>query len=227
VRDDTLIVHVRHRKCGTHWFLSIFEDLSRTFDLQLQTSTKNGIDEKTRIVIGDRSALQGNYIATHMIRDPRDIAVSAYFYHLHRNVSWTEERKAKIAGKPKEEGLMAEIDDCMHTFRTIAGHDYTDPKVMELKYEDVILNQDEYFDRIFRWYGFDGDELKTCMDIARRNSFKAKTGRELGEESKGDHLRKGFPGEWREHFTDNVKVYFKEKTENLIVDLGYEVNVNW
>jgi hypothetical protein len=43
----------------------------------------------------------------------------------------------------------------------------------------------------------------------------------------GGWVRKGMPGEWKTHFSPEIKRYFKIQTGTLLVDAGYEDNMDW
>jgi len=80
----------------------------------------------------------------HMIRDPRDILVSGYFSHLntHPTKSWKglEPHREKLKKISKEEGLIAEIEFSENVFRDLDGWDYNQSNVLELKYEEFLVN---------------------------------------------------------------------------------------
>jgi hypothetical protein len=56
---------------------------------------------------------------------------------------------------------------------------------------------------------------------------KLARGRNQGEENIKSHYRKGLPGDWRNHFTEMHKRYFKEHYGEMLVKLGYEKNNDW
>jgi hypothetical protein len=44
---------------------------------------------------------------------------------------------------------------------------------------------------------------------------------------KSGTFRKGQPGNWREHFSEANKAFFKEQTGDLLFRLGYETSADW
>lgn len=86
----------------------------------------------------------GPLVGFHIIRDPRDIVVSAYFSHLnsHLTQNWPEllGHRAKLQTLSKDEGLLLEIEFRRDEFRQIHDWNYQQPTVLELKMEDVITN---------------------------------------------------------------------------------------
>jgi len=65
------------------------------------------------------------------------------------------------------------------------------------------------------------------MKIVKECSFKNITKRELGEEDPKSHLRKGTPGDWKNHFTERHKEEFKRLFDDVLIKLGYEKDNNW
>ena len=57
--------------------------------------------------------------------------------------------------------------------------------------------------------------------------FEKKARRRKGEEDPRSHYRKGQPGDWRNHFTEEHVAAFKEKFGDLVVRLGYEPDNDW
>ncbi|WP_243663200.1 sulfotransferase domain-containing protein [Rhodothermus marinus] len=51
--------------------------------------------------------------------------------------------------------------------------------------------------------------------------FEKKARRRRGEEDPRSHYRKGQPGDWRNHFTEEHVAAFKEKFPGLVEKLGY------
>ena len=49
----------------------------------------------------------------------------------------------------------------------------------------------------------------------------------MGEESTESFFRKGVAGDWRNHFTPELKALYKERVGDLLVELGYEADLSW
>jgi len=74
----------------------------------------------------------------------------------------------------------------------------------------------------------DGVPGWVLLSFVYENRFsKLSAGRKKGEEDVKSHYRKGQSGDWRNHFTDAHKTYFKEHYNNLLVTLGYEKDMGW
>ena len=64
--------------------------------------------------------------------------------------------------------------------------------------------------------------------IVEKYSFEKLSGdRHVGELDPKKHYRKGVSNDWKNHFTDNHKKYFKEKYQDLLEKTGYEQDKNW
>ncbi len=177
-----------------------------------------------------------NYVGSHMIRDPRDIIVSGYFYHLWTQEAWVHvvrpewgmTYQEKINSMSKDEGMMFEMKNMgAVTIERMRVWNYNNPKMLEIRYEDLILNPDEIFARLFHHWGVVPEWMDQCMEVSRRHHMTAKTGRKLGEVDPKSHMRSGEPGQWRLHFTEEHKEYFKEKFGETLIALGYEKNNDW
>jgi hypothetical protein len=56
---------------------------------------------------------------------------------------------------------------------------------------------------------------------------KISGGRKNGTENKKSHYRRGVAGDWKNHFTEKHKDYFKDKYGDIVVTMGYESNNDW
>ena len=66
------------------------------------------------------------------------------------------------------------------------------------------------------------------LGIVWENDFSKKAGgRRQGEENPSSHYRKGQQGDWKNYFTEDHLKVIKERYNDLIVRLGYEVDASW
>ena len=86
----------------------------------------------------------GDIVGFHIIRDPRDIVVSAYYSHLnsHPTKDWPEliEHRARLRNASKDEGLILEMDFRRDEFRQMSEWDYEQENILELTMEDLTVN---------------------------------------------------------------------------------------
>jgi len=95
------------------------------------------------------------------------------------------------------------------------------PNVLSLRFEDLILDREITLGRLLDYIEKRGHirrmERTSAIQILEQAIAPRKSGT----------FRKGQPGNWREHFTETNKEFFKENTGNLIVRLGYEKDNGW
>ena len=145
-----LIVHCCHHKVGTVWFLHVLTAISRHYGLRLHVGPQSDLGPEDGIFLEDHSRIDPGFLrpfrGSHMIRDPRDVVVSAYFYHLRTTEAWALEPREEFGGLSyqahlqqldRHEGLLAEIRRSASTVITdMTRWDYDDPRFLELRYED-------------------------------------------------------------------------------------------
>ena len=170
------------------------------------------------------------YRGSHMIRDPRDMIVSGYEYHRTTEESWARRPDRRFGGMSyqeyllsldEHEGLHAEIDFQVNgPVAAMAAWDYGRPEFLELRYEDVVADESEAFERLFRWYGFSDKAVGAGVEAAESLSLHRGGARPT-------HVRWGWPGEWRERLAPDHVARFKEMTGDLMIRLGYEQDPDW
>ncbi len=255
-----VLVHCGHHKVGTTWFGSVLADVAAHFGFVFQIvpfhrgtlgsdiaeAPENKKPEEVRAdviqfihardfdesILGDR-----RFRGSHLIRDPRDVAVSGYHYHRWATERWVHTPNAAFRGLsyqqylnslPEPEGLLVEIQrTCATIVRDMSVWDYDREEFLELRYEDLIKDEDAGFARLFAHYGFKERAIASGVEVARRHSFTAKTGRAMGDVGASDHLRSGLPGQWRNEFRDEHVTLFKSLANDTLIRLGYEEDDTW
>jgi len=176
-------------------------------------------------------ALTGPKRATIFVyRDPRDMIVSHVFYatEMHKGhgmhpyytnvLDSTEKRiNAQIFGVDVPGYELSSVRKKYEAY--IGWLDLLD--VLCLRFEQLILDRDEAIRAIIDYLSQRGFTLSIPLNEAI----------EIIESKVAPHksgtFRKGKPGNWREHFTqDNIR-NFKELTGDLLVRLGYEQDNDW
>ena len=121
-----------------------------------------------------------------------------------------------------EDGLIFEMErSSHHNISVMIGWDYDDSRIFELKYEDLIADEEASFDQLFRHYGFREDAHRMALEAALSQSFKRVAKRKVGEVEEGSHMRSGAPGQWRDLFTSRHVDKFKKLFGDGLDDLGY------
>lgn len=288
-----LCVFFGHHKCATGWTGGTLRELAlhmgRTYRVVNQTRDFAGSAS-----LGDFVNKQGIEVLTyananleharslpahrgfHVVRDPRDVLVSAYFSHkkTHGTANWPEliEHRERLQSLSKFDGLMAEMEFSAPFFEDMRSWDYQQDHVLELRMEDVTASPVEFFLEIAEFLGIlRREELSgvglaahrlltksnrmnhrgrrfmpgrfpmfpvlkqpihelapaVVTEIARNRTFEKLTGRSRGQENRNTHLRKGVPGDWKNHFEPEHVAAFKDRYNDLVLDLGYASSPDW
>ena len=242
-RKEWLIIHGAHHKAATSWFGRIYRKISQRFCWKFEVGRQNKTcpDTDTDIFMSwgskfDFSAL-GPYVGTHIIRDPRDMIISGYYYHLWCNEIWCRKAVNEFNGKSYQEvlnslnledGIKFEMTNRFKkTALSMMNWNYKNPYILEVRFEEIINDVETEFIKIFSHYGFTKKETEIAMEVVERCKFEKITGRTRGDEMQNSHFRKGIAGDWENHFSESHKKAFKELYPGLLEKLGYEQNDLW
>jgi Sulfotransferase domain len=221
---------------------------------KLAASGKRIVGDKTPFVTGEClkeiKSIFPEAKVIHVIRDGRDIAVSAVHHHWnhakdaggHLNIK-PEELAKRDAYRKNPAAFLASGESIFDEVRlrkgfaegwnrmtakavqegsVLLGENYT-----EVRYEALLERPAEEIGRLLRFLGADDGEetVRRCMETT---SFeRLSKGRKRGEEDSSSFLRKGIAGDWRSVFTKRDKEVFKEAAGDLLIQLGYEKDDNW
>jgi hypothetical protein len=176
-----LLAYFGHHKCASTWLNDIAREMCAAAGMSYAHVHSPHMFEEDlgSFVSGKRvdfltyananrryvSALD-NFRGFHVIRDPRDIVVSSYFSHLHSHptTDWPElvDHRRRLQAVDKDQGLYVVIDFLAGVFDDIATWDYSDPRVLELKMEDLVLMPEELLIKAFGFIGL-VDEARTGL----------------------------------------------------------------
>jgi len=163
-------------------------------------------------------------------RDPRDVIVSSVFYISEINKSHALHDYYNEKFPTVEKRIEAEINGIDESGYEFSGVNKRFEKyigwlnqssVLSLRFEDLILNQEQTLGRLLAYLESRGAQwsLLRAEAIAK---LKARL-----QPSRSGTFRKGQPGNWKEHFTEDNKKLFKDITGDLLIRLGYEKDMNW
>lgn len=169
----------------------------------------------------DKGALKIIFLA----RDPRDVVISDMYYILKRpdhgyhtilNRMKTEKEMliALIQGKDE----IRPIDKQIHRF---SG--WINPRVLYVKFEDLVGHggggsetlQREAIRMIYSHLDIEIDEEMLSFIASNCRSSKSQT------------FRKGTINNWKHQFDDDIKNEFKAVAGALLIQMGYEKDLNW
>lgn len=166
----------------------------------------------------------------HIIRDPRDLMVSGYFWHISDlsvdSNPWNAERRARLRAEPDQEaGLLREVEFSRCYFDAMAEWDYARPDILEMRFETMIADPLPFLRDAFAFVGLPTGDLERI--VAEHDFQRLAGGRSRGQEAREQKYRKGIAGDWRNHFTPRITDAFKRHCGDLLVRLGYEPDLNW
>ncbi|MHA3702237.1 hypothetical protein ACXR2U_08620 [Jatrophihabitans sp. YIM 134969] len=182
----------------------------------------------------------GDVRASRFIRDPRDLLVSGYHYHKRgaepwclvvdpSPVDWAVVNGTIPAALPAgtsyadfltaasvEDGLLAELDFRRAHFDSMMQWPQDDPRVLLLRYEDVLGHEQESFDRLLAHYRVGPVERRVGHHYARKLSAGERTG---GRSTA--HIRDPRPRQWESQLTPRVLDTLDERHPGLLARYGY------
>jgi hypothetical protein len=155
----TLLAFFGHHKCATSWIKAIVAEICNDLSLKfvdVHHPEMFGFDlggfvaeKEIDFLSYSNAEIQyvknlSNFLGFHMIRDPRDIVVSAYFSHCysHPTDNWDalSEYREKLRRVTLDEGLFLEMQFCRQEFEALYNWDYSQRNVLEIKMEDMIAS---------------------------------------------------------------------------------------
>lgn len=179
------------------------------------------------VPLRDVADLLPGFRIIHLMRDPRDITVS-YCYHLIATMN----TRLSSTFVERRGGELVMRDDWKKRFATRAIRRFErffddaprTPLVLDVRYEDLLMQSEVELDRVGQFLGVSTD-AESRLEIARRNSFEAKTGG-TGER-RNSMTRKGKSGDWRNYFDRELVDALGPKFRRVVRDLGYESDDSW
>jgi hypothetical protein len=193
--------------------------------------------------IAELAALMDDARVIHVIRDGRDVAVSAMHHLWNHSVDLgggfdltqdeviTRERyrvdperyRASGQGIFSEQRIVAlarswrtNVSRAIATGRDTLGERYT-----EVRFERLIADPIKELQRLTRFLGADARKgpVKRCVERARFERYS--DGRPAGVEDSKAFARKGIVGDWEEVFTERDRMLYAKEAGELLTELGY------
>ena len=221
-----------HHKAGTVWMQTIFRDIAKKYRLHMESRNLGDLPPDSYDIYFhshsdfDFSKIKNRYKGMHIIRDPRDLIVSATHYHVKSDESWLHIKRPEFGNMTYHEKIntystfgdqmLFEMENSSaREIRSIMNWDYTDKRFLNVHYEELMQdNRLELFERIFRHLGFREWHIGWCLMIAYRNSL-------FSGGVKSQHVRSGKSRQWPEYFKPPHKKRFNELFGDVLVLSGY------
>jgi hypothetical protein len=162
-----------------------------------------------------------------LFRDLRDVAISHFYYV--RQTPWHPECRI-YGGLSLSEGLAVFAERTLPAYVewVRSWHENIDPNGgIIIRYEQMLEDATGVLTRLARHFELD-DDPKTVASIVDAHSFKRlSAGRTQGQESDRSFFRKGVAGDWKNHFTDELREIYKRIIGDYLVEFGYEEDLSW
>ncbi|MEQ4300467.1 sulfotransferase domain-containing protein [Plantactinospora sp. B6F1] len=168
----------------------------------------------------------GRYRTFFILRDPRDLVVSGYFSYRSSHTAMGDVLQVRkvLQEKPFKEGMLHVIEHLANkgTFRSLrawAKAPNTET-VRVCRYEDLTgERQADEVEQLMRHCGIPIPPAELAA-LLSRYSFSRMRNTQASDPALS-HYRKGKPGDWRNHFDDDIYEAFAAATGDLVEVLGY------
>lgn len=214
---------------------------------RLAESGKRIVGDKTPFtgvdVVAEIAEICPDSKVVHIIRDGRDVAVSAA-HHVWNNASaeggiheLSDEALSKreryrsdpAAFGPGGESIFCGDElagvarDWSESVRASRKHaaDRLDGRYEEVRYEDLLDDPAPHLKRIVSFLGAETRDKLIARCIEAASFERMSKGRRQGEEDSTSFMRKGIAGDWRNVFNEADREEFKSVGGDMLIELGY------
>ncbi len=234
------VFHVTHWKAGSQWvkallnglaYRRVMPNLPHQEQLFKQPLLRGAIYAASYVSRPRFESLDvpADHRAFVVIRDLRDALVSYYFSMRYSHpliTDYVRQRRQDLQGVAAEEGLLRLLSGPLTHFAKIQ-RSWLDTGVEILRYEDLLGDTAAGLRRMARIAELPVSERR-IRAVVRLNAFERMSGgRRRGQENPHSFFRKGVAGDWRAHFTPAITRAFKERYGELLVQTGYETDLDW
>lgn len=237
------IYHAAVQKTGSQWLKAILSDPIVTNETGLLTYPQHRYEfsefhrrfPRLTFVPGLYMSYElyeeidkpAQYRTIYVLRDPRDIIVSWYHSMLKTHVLMGKVGKyrERLQQLHYEDGVSFCIDALQIRFahqRSWAFNSGDDPKVLVVKYEDLVEHSVAEFSRLFAHCAVNLDRA-AIHRLVEKHSFHNMRRRDMeSQRGRGEsHYRAGKSGGWRQALSDRHLAKFYAATGDLVEVLGY------
>lgn len=236
-----------HHKTGTVWMRTVFQRIAKKIGIkflfvQELAGTGPAALDVPSIVLADHSVFPNcrwmlkhpQTRILHLIRDPRDVVVSAMHYHRTAIEPWLHKPWRSFGGMTYQEKINSLEDDqaryifemqnsARQVIRAMRKWNYKRKNAIECKYEDLIADYEaKKFTEVLRNLGFEDHELKICRKVFLAKSLFGKN-----KKNGHQHIRSGEGQQWKSAFNAELAEQFIARFDDVLVDLGYEADNAW
>ncbi|MEE2912291.1 MAG: sulfotransferase domain-containing protein [Planctomycetota bacterium] len=162
-----------------------------------------------------------------LYRDLRDVAVSYHFYV--QNTPWHPEYKHHCKATIQE-GISIFANRMLPAYIkwVRSWKQNANPKFsIQLRYEEMLVDPIAGMTRVATLFNLDSSP-ETIGKIVEEHSFnKMSGGRSRGDSSETAFVRKGVVGDWKNHFTPQLREQFGKLIAELLIETADEEDDSW
>lgn len=156
------------------------------------------------------------HATVHLVRDGRDVTVSRYYF----------EKEFCVLN-----GFNDRFDIPFNVFLTKTALEWVDyldswrgKQQVVCRYEKLIEDPVTTLNNLGHRLGFDfsQDTIKLALEKHSKSNMRASL-----SFFKGEFVRKGIVGDWKNIFNATSKYIFKKHAGNALIELGYEKDLTW
>ena len=224
-------------KCGGSWFGQMLSDY-----LNVPFPRNEAPPLKSCVMHGHHLYSPHYHNVFCVIRDGRDVMVSAYYHLLFhhdinppRSVVYHRDRVPFDDYENVQVNLPAWIDYMFNvegqrwnrfTWDEFIESYWEREDVAIVRYEDMLDDAAREVGRAIQAVLDEEPDMDRLKMIEEKYSFENQTGRKRGEQSKS-FLRKGIAGDWKNHFTREACELFDGLAGDWLIRLDYEDDRSW
>jgi len=235
--NNDLVLVSEYPKCGGTWFCNM---LHEAIELPFYRNTFPKLGP---------SVMQGHYLYSDnfgkmigVIRDGRDVMVSAYYYYLFNNeyhslrhlfdkdLSFKDYNDVEENLPKFIEHLFTKYDKRRLRFtwsESISSFFEHSDRVHIVKYENLLHQAKKELREAIEFLNREILDERKLDDIILKYSFENQTKRRAGDENKNSFLRKGISGDWKNKFTNEACEVFDYYGGEELITAGYEKDRKW
>ncbi len=233
-KDQPKIFVATHHKAMTTYFKAVLKLLAFGLDARFEELSKLAPQPETRVFLSAHSRTPwsevGPYRGIHIMRDPRDIIVSSYHYHLWTNELWAhipdengQTYQEKLQAVDKTEGLFMTIRHFIFFSREILETwDLDDPNILEVSYDDLMGDQrDAVYSEMFNFLGLQGQEQELGVRLMRLFEAGKRSKVSATKTNEGAHIRSSRSGQWKDELEPEHVAYIEQELGKVLEKFGY------
>lgn len=159
-------------------------------------------------------------VFVNIVRDPRDVAVSAWHHFVKRTAAGTvsehnQPTLAEYATKFIRESWAMGVTAALNAQKTLGD------RVLQVRYEDLHAKPDLEMQRVIRFCGLSATPARLESMLSAGSFERLSGGRERGEEDASNFYRKGIVGDWGNHMTLDQAAFATREIGPIMDHFGY------